>query len=155
LIAVTGNNVFRIYQLEHNKVKDVIHPDPKIGTILCYLWLNDSSLICANSSVDLISAYPYAPASIIGKLEHQDSPFTCLCKHKKGFIGATSGGYLIIFDQTANPLFYDAIMQVKLFGYEFPIPAHSIVVDPSEETAVVTLDNDRNLTSAILMVILL
>jgi WD40 repeat protein len=75
--------------------------------------------------------------------ERRDGPYLAMMRHKKGFVAASDAGYLTIFDATSTPNQYSAIRSVKLFGDEFPIPPHTIAIDPSEENAIVSLENNR------------
>jgi WD40 repeat protein len=145
-IAVTGDHLFKIYKLENNKLIDEILPDPKLGTILCHLWLSDTVLLCANATCDIISVLSESRDSVLVEkkdFEHRDGPYLAMMRHKKGFVAASDAGYLTVFDATSTPHQYVAIRCVKLFGDEFPIPPHTIAIDPSEENAIVSLENNR------------
>ncbi|EAY19184.1 hypothetical protein TVAG_214090 [Trichomonas vaginalis G3] len=146
-IAVTGNNILKIYKLENGKLREVVIPNPKIGNIMCHLWLNETTLLCANSSGDIISVTSDPQQSVIESCDHRDSPFVTMARYKKGFLAASEGGYLTKFDQsTTTPGKYVQVEQVKLFGDELPISAHTIAVDPSEENCAVSLRNNRIVT---------
>ena len=146
-IAVTGDNVLKIYKLDQGKLREVPIPNPKIGNIVCHLWLNETTLLCANSSGDIINITTEPQASVIESCDHRDSPFVSMARYKKGFLAASEGGYLTKFDMSSTqPGKFVQATQVKLFGDELPIPAHTIAVDPSEENAVVSLQNNRILT---------
>lgn len=145
-IAVTGNNVFKVFKLENNKLVEQIIPNPQIGNIICHLWLNDTVLLCANSSGDVISVTTEKQESVLDakkEFEHRDSAIVAMARHKKAFVTASEGGYLTIYDATANPNKFAAVRCVKLFGDEFPIAAHTIAIDPTEENAVISLVNNR------------
>lgn len=146
-IAVTGDNILRIFKLEDDKLKEVEIQDPKIGNIVCHLWLNEATLLCSNTSGDIICVTSDPQQSVIEKCDHRDSAFVAMTRYKKGFLAASEGGYLTKFDvSSTTPGKYVQVDQVKLFGDELPISAHTIAVDPSEETAVISLVNNRVLT---------
>ena len=146
-IAVTGDNILKIYKLDQGKLREVVIPNPKIGNIMCHLWLNETTLLCANSSGDIINVTTEPQVSVIEKCENRNSPFVTMARYKKGFLAASEGGYFTKFDQSSTtPGKFTQATQVKLFADELPIPAHTIAVDPSEENAVVTLQNNRILT---------
>jgi len=145
-IAVTGNNILKIYKMEQGKLIDVVFPNPRIGNIICHLWLNETVLLCANSSGDIISVTTDPQQSVIESCDHRDSPFVAMARLKRGFLAASEGGYLTIFDVSINPGKFVQSKQVKLFGEEAPIPVHALSVDSSGEVAVVTLVNNRILT---------
>jgi hypothetical protein len=64
---------------------------------------------------------------------------------QEDFLTASEGGYLTIFDTAANNKF-TAIRCVKLFGDEAPISAHTIAVDLTEETVIISMTNNRVIT---------
>ena len=145
-IAVTGDNVFKIFKLESNKLVEEMVPNPKIGNIVCHLWLNDSLLLCANTSGDIIAVTIEPQASVLGEkkdFEHRDSAIVWMTRYKKAFVTVSEGGYMTVFDATANPNVFQAVRAVKLYGDELPIPVHTVAIDPSEETAIVSLENNR------------
>ncbi|OHT09912.1 hypothetical protein TRFO_04468 [Tritrichomonas foetus] len=144
-IAVTGNNILKIYKLENNKLSEMIVPDPKIGNIVCHLWLNETILLCANSSGDVIAVTTNPQASVLDEkkdFEHRDSAIVAMARHKKGFLTASEGGYLTVYDATAKPNVFAAVRTVQLFT-ELPLAAHSIAVDPSEEIAIISMEKNK------------
>ena len=144
-IAVTGNNILKVYTLENNRLTEMIIPDPKIGNIICHLWLNETVLLCSNSSGDIISVTTDPQQSVLDEkkdFEHRDSPIVAMARHKKGFLAASEGGYLTIFDATTKPNVFAAVRTIQLFT-ELPLVPHSIAVDPSEEIAIVSMEKNR------------
>jgi hypothetical protein len=110
------------------------------------LWLNDQILLCANCSGDVISVLAASAESAITErkdFEHRDSPYVAMQRHKRVFIAASESGYLTVFDAATNPSQFLATRCVKLFGDELPILVHMIATDPSEENAIVSLENNR------------
>ncbi|KAH0785724.1 cilia- and flagella-associated protein [Histomonas meleagridis] len=144
-IAVTGQHFLKIYKLEENSLSEVIISNPNIDIITCHLWLNDSLLLCANSNGDIISVNSDPQISVLDvkkDFERRDSAIVSMVPFKKGFIIATESGYLTIFDISSKPKLFTAIRSIPLFT-ELPISAHSIAIDPTEETAIVTMDKNK------------
>jgi WD40 repeat protein len=147
-IAVTGFNILKVYRLENNKLVDEIIPDPNIGNVVCHCWLTDTVLLCSNSSGDVISVTTDPQESVLGDrrdFEHRDAAVCWIVRHKKGFLTASEGGYLTVFDAATDNKF-TAVRCVKLFWDEAPLSAHTIALDPSEETAIVSMTNNRVIT---------
>lgn len=147
-IAVTGNNILKVYKIENDKLSETVIPDSKIGNIVCHLWLNETVLLCANSSGDVISVTTTPQASVLDEkkdFEHRDSAIVAMARHKKGFLTASEGGYLTIYDATAKPNVFAAVRTIQLFS-ELPLACHSITVDPTEEIAVVSMEKNKLIT---------
>jgi WD40 repeat protein len=143
---VTGDNLLKIFRMDAAKLVEEGFPNPKIGHIACHLWLSDTLLLCADSSGDILSVLAENQGSVLGErrdFEHRDSPFVAMMRHKKGFVAGSDGGYLTIFEPAAAPNICNAVRCVKLFGDELPLSVHTIAIDPTEETAIVTLNNNR------------
>ena len=147
-IAVTGNNILKLYELEQDKLHEIVIPNPKIGHIYCHLWLNDTTLLCTNSTGDIINVTQERQESVIDKCSNKSEPFVCMSRYKKGFVAATSNGYLYKFEPSNSipGKFSESCEPRKLYGDEMPISAHSIAVDPQEKYCVVTLINNRIIT---------
>jgi hypothetical protein len=109
-------------------------------------------LLSVNSSGDIICVTSDPQASVLAErtdFEHRDSAICSIAGHKKGFLTASEGGYLTAFDATVIPNKFVAINCVRLFGDESPITAHTFAIDPTEETALVSLSNNRVLSIAL------
>jgi hypothetical protein len=64
-------------------------------------------------------------------------------RHKKEFVAASEGSYLTLFDAATKLTKFVTSRCVKLFGNELPISVHTIAIDPSEENAIVSHENNR------------
>ena len=145
LIAVTGDNIFKIYKLDQGKLNEIIYPNPRIGNILCHLWLNENILICSDSSGNIHSVLNECKFNF-NESKNFNSPIISMAKFKRGFITGSEGGYLTIFDIGSNSNEFKVINEIKLFGEESPISVHSITIDSSGDTAIITLINNRIIT---------
>jgi hypothetical protein len=115
LIAVTGENILKVYKLESNKLTEEIIPDPQIGNIDCHLRLNDQVLLCRGSSGGIISVLAESAITERKDFEHRDSLYVAM---------------RWLFDcfrrSQTDPTQFVATRCVKLFGDELPISVHTL-----------------------------
>lgn len=115
MIAVTGNNVLKVYALHLDKLGELNFPDQNLGNIRCHLWLTSSILLCADSNGDIISVLPsesgggttvdgisfkfsgggITQGSVLDparkKEDHRDTPYVAMVKYKVSNVSVPVG----------------------------------------------------------------